>query len=126
MKDIKKFIKSLKCALAGIKAGFGERHMKFHIVAAIGVWLTGCVLGLDRVQWFVIYILIALVLSAELFNTAIEELADLIKNEEHLSYNATKKVRDLSAGAVLVISLMAAFLGGGIFLVRFLQLLGWG
>lgn len=125
MKDIEQFIKSMKCALEGIKAGFDERHMKFHAVAAIGVWLAGCVVGLDRVQWFIIYILIALVLSAELFNTAIEELSDLIKDQEHLSFKATKKVRDLSAGAVLVISIMAAFLGGGIFVVRILQLLGW-
>ena len=126
MTKLKKHLQCFKYAFIGIKEGFKERNMRVHGLATIGVWLAGLVIGLDRISWFIISIMIALVWSAELFNTAIEELADLIRDEEHLSYNATKKVRDLSAGAVLVISIMAAFLGAVIFSVRILQLVGRG
>lgn len=125
MEKLKNFLQCFKYAFTGIKSGFKERNMRVHGLATIGVWLSGLIIGLDRISWFVIYIMIALVWSAELFNTAIEELANLIRHQEHLGYKATKRVRDLSAGAVLVISIMAAFLGLGIFSVRIIQLLGW-
>ncbi|MBD3250013.1 MAG: diacylglycerol kinase family protein [Candidatus Pacebacteria bacterium] len=121
--SIVKFFRAFPFAFRGILSGFKERNMKFHGIAAVIVWLTGALIGLDRLEWFVIYILIALVWAAELFNTAIEELANIVRDEFDLDWQATKRARDTAAGAVLVLSIMAAFLGGGIFLVRLIELL---
>ena len=98
--------------------------MKFHGFAAAAVLLAGWTIGLDRLEWFVVYILIAVVWAAELFNTAVEELANIARDELELDWEATKRARDTAAGAVLVLAVMAAFLGAGIFVVRILEILG--
>ncbi len=122
MQKISKFFKAFPNAFNGIVSGFKERNMRFHGFAALAVLILGAIIGLDRLEWFIVYILIALVWAAELFNTAIEELADLIRDHEHLSYQATRRARDIAAGAVLVTALFAAWLGGGIFLVRLVEI----
>lgn len=121
---VAKFFRAFPCAFNGILSGFMERNMKFHGVAAVLVLMVGWLIGLDRIEWFIIYILIALVWAAELINTAIEELANIVRDELGLDWEATRRARDTAAGAVLVLAIMAAFLGGGIFLVRILELLG--
>lgn len=123
---IKKFFKAFPYAFKGILSGFRERNMRFHGVAALLVVSVGIILGLNRLEWFVIYILIGLVWAAELFNTAVEELANIVRDELGLDWQATKRARDTAAGGVLVLSVVAAFLGGGIFIVRVFELLGWG
>jgi diacylglycerol kinase len=122
---IKKFFRAFPNAFNGIVSGFKERNMKFHGFAAAAVLLAGWVVGLDRLEWFIVYILMALVWSAELFNTAIEELANVVRDELGLDWEATRRARDTAAGAVLVLAVMAAFLGSGIFLVRIVEILGW-
>ncbi len=124
MNKISKFFKAFPVAFNGIISGFKERNMRFHGAAAVLVLLAGGLIGLDRLEWFMIYILIGLVWAAELFNTAIEELANIVRDELHLSYEATRRARDTAAGAVLVLSTVAAFLGGGIFLIRLLEIFG--
>jgi diacylglycerol kinase len=123
-KKLKKFFAAFPYAFKGVLSGFKERNMKFHGVVAVLVVVSGAIIGLDRLEWFMVYLLIGLVWAAELINTAIEELADLIRDEEGLSYQATKRARDTAAGAVLVLAVVAAFLGGGIFIVRLIEVMG--
>lgn len=122
---LNKFFRAFPNAFNGIVSGFKERNMRFHGVAAVFVLLAGWIIGLDRLEWFVVYILIALVWAAELINTAVEELANIVRDELKLEWGVTRRARDTAAGAVLVLSIMAALLGVGIFLVRILELLGW-
>ncbi len=122
MSKIKRFFKAFKHAFSGIKLSFKELSMQCHILAAAVVLIGGKIFGLDRMEWFAILILIALVWTAELFNTAIEELANLIQREQNLAYKATQKVRDLSAGAVLVIAMAAAVIGTAIFAVKIIEM----
>jgi diacylglycerol kinase (ATP) len=63
---------------------------------------------LDLSQWSLIAIAIGLVWAAELFNTAIESLADAITIDEH---PLIRNAKDVSASAVLVASLTAGILG---------------
>ena len=72
------------------------------------VVLAGAVLGISRIEWCLVILCIAAVLSAELFNTSIERLAKTINQE------TSKDIRDaldMASGAVLVVSLAAAGVG---------------
>ncbi len=122
MNKVKKFFRAFPAAYKGIISGFQERNMRFHGFAAGIVLIAGALIGLDRLEWFVVWILIGLVWAAELFNTSLEELADIIRDEEGLSYEATRRARDTAAGAVLVLAAVAALLGGGIFIVRLIEI----
>ncbi len=119
---MKKFFTAFIYAFKGIVSGFIERNMRFHGVMASIVIFLGFILKLESLQWYIVLFLIGAVWSAELFNTAIEELADLIKEHESLDYEATRRVRDVAAGAVLVVAAVSAIIGGWIFYIRLVEL----
>jgi diacylglycerol kinase len=116
MKQIKKFFMSFVYAGQGIVAGFSERNMKLHGLAAILVIISGFIRDLDITEWSIVLILIAFVWTAELFNSSIEDLSDLVRDSNKLEYKATKRVRDLAAGAVLFSVIVAVIVGLMIFL----------
>ena len=123
MKQLSNFLNCFKHAFRGIYSGFKERNMIFHGLVAALVVSIGFLIQLTKTEWYIVLIFMALVLSAELFNTAIEELADIARYENNLKFNATKRIRDLSAGAVLVISMAATIVGGWIFLSKVFELI---
>lgn len=113
-KPLRQFLLGFSYAVQGIMAGFEGRNFRLHTLAALGVMLLGLWLGLTLTEWWTIFILFALVLGAELFNSAIEELANTLRDNANLPYRATQKTRDLAAGAVLIISIFAAIIGWSI------------
>jgi len=112
---LKKVLKSFDCAGDGIALGFNERNMRVHGSIALVVIILGIWFGLAAWEWIIILILFGMVFGAELLNTSIENLADVIRDKEGLDYKATKETRDLAAGAVLVTSIVAATIGMLIF-----------
>ena len=94
--------------------------MKFHALAGIGAILLSYFLGLDRTEWVCIIIMIGLVLTAETFNSAIEKLADHLHPQYHPKIGL---VKDLAAGAVLIISITAAVVGAIIFIAKAIPLI---
>ena len=75
--ECKKLINSFKYAIEGFVSSFKtERNMKIHILAMIIVIVLGLYLKLSLVEWCIISLAIALVIGAELFNTAIETIVD--------------------------------------------------
>lgn len=83
------------------------------VVVAFGIWLS-----ISKSEWIMITFAIGLVFSAEIFNTAIEKLADQIT----LEYNEhVKKIKDLAAAAVLVCAITAVIIGLIIFLPLLIQ-----
>jgi diacylglycerol kinase (ATP) len=101
------FLRRLTFALAGLQTAWRtENSFKTHTVAALAV--VGVLLWLRPAPswWAIAALTIAFVLATELFNTAIEGLADHLHPEQH---PAIKAVKDCAAGAVLVAS--AAALG---------------
>ena len=74
-------------------------------------------------EWVIVLFLIGAVITAELFNTAIEEICNLATVKLKLRYSDTKVHRDLAAGAVLVIAVVAALIGMVIFIPKVLILL---
>jgi len=115
-----KFYNSLRYALAGISAGLkGQRNIKIQLSIALLAIVAGIWLKVTRLEWALIFICIGLVLALELMNTAIEKLADKLHPGEDSEIG---KVKDIAAGAVLVISICAALAGFAIFYVRIMAL----
>ena len=102
-------LQSFKCAARGIIYAIKhESHMRFHIVAAAYVVLFSIFYNFSSSQKAVLALVISAVMAAEVFNTSLEELCNLDTD----SYNLlAKNAKDLAAGAVLVLSAAAAFIG---------------
>ncbi|HEY0741061.1 MAG TPA: diacylglycerol kinase family protein [Chryseosolibacter sp.] len=106
---IKKHIHSYKYALRGIWLAFRyEANMAFHLAGAMVVLILNYTLEISRTDWIITLMLIGVVWMAEIFNTAIEKLADRV-TKEHDPLIAHAK--DLAAGAVLIICIIAAVSG---------------
>jgi len=121
MLNIRKLIKSFGYAIEGLLYSFKfNQNIKIHILAAILVVLAGLILKLARYEMLGIGILIVLVISAEMINTSIEEVVNLLVNEHRLE---AKIAKDVSAGMVLLVAIFAAIVGVFIFLPHILTLL---
>lgn len=114
--EYKKLINSFKYAIEGFISSFKtERNMKIHIVAMLLVVTLSIYLKLSLIEWCIILITIALVISAELFNTAIETLVDMVSPERNPK---AKLVKDISAAAVLALAIGAVLIGLIIFIPK--------
>lgn len=110
---IKSRIKSFKYAGNGLKLLFKEEHnARIHMVAAICFIITGFVFNLEATEWAAIIFAIGFVLVTEAINTAIENLADFISPQNN---DKIKKIKDLSAAAVLISAITAMAIGFVIF-----------
>lgn len=119
--DFKKQLRSFGYAWKGIRCCVGkEQNLSFHLIATVLVVIAGWRLGINRTEWAIVLLCIGMVIAAELFNTAIEKLVDLVSPERH---PLAGQVKDIAAGAVLVCAAAAAMVGLIIFvpyLTRFL------
>lgn len=115
-----KKIYNIRYALIGIKVAWREEFsFKIQIAAAILVTILGWYFGISPTEWLAIVIVMGAVLSTEALNTALEELCDMYKSDPdpHIA-----KIKDLAAGAVLIVSVTALIIGAIIFLPRILAL----
>ena len=115
------FLKSFSYAAEGILSGLRqERNMVVHFGVMAVVSVFGAALQLSKSEWIICILLFGLVLMAELFNTALESVVDMVMPQ----WDARAKVaKDTSAGAVLVLSIAAALIGCIIFAPKILALL---
>lgn len=92
-------------ALAGLRAAWRlEASFRTHVLAALGALGLLVLLRPPAIWWALVILVVALILAAELFNTALEHLADHLHPEEHPTIKIAK---DCAAAAVLVLSLAA-------------------
>ena len=118
---MKKLVKSFKYAFIGIYTGFKqEQNMKIHVLIMILVIILGIVLKISKIEWIVCIILFGLVISAELFNTAIEETVNIAMPDIN---EKAKIAKDVSAGAVLVTAISSALIGLIIFIPKIIALI---
>ena len=121
-KNKKRFLNSFKYAFTGIVTAYEkEQNIKVHTVIAALVIIFGVILKISYIEWLMCILLIGLVISAELFNTAIETTVDLSSPEIH---PLAKKAKDISSGGVLVIAITAAIIGLIIFIPKIIILIG--
>jgi diacylglycerol kinase len=119
--SIRKRIKSFSFAFNGIiKLIKNEHNARIHLVAMICVVIFGILLKIEPAEWISIVIVVGLVLLSELFNTAIEKLADMVDPEWNTKIG---HIKDYSAGAVLISAIIAFIAGGLIFIPKIIELI---
>jgi diacylglycerol kinase len=107
-------------AFRGVKAGVrGQSSFFAHFFIAAVVVAAGVVLGVTAVEWCLLALCIAGVITAEMFNSALESMAKAITGEDnpHLGNSL-----DIAGAAVLTASIGAAVVGSIIFIPR---LMAW-
>ncbi|NLV74592.1 MAG: diacylglycerol kinase family protein [Chloroflexi bacterium] len=119
MKNRARISDSFRCAWEGlIHAWRSERNLQIHICAAGLVIIAGLVLRIDVLRWAVLLLTIGAVISAELLNTSLELVIDALIQKPH---PAAKAAKDVAAGAVLFVSIIAVVIGLLILLPALLQ-----
>ena len=118
--SIAKRLKSFTYAFNGLRVLFKEEHnSRIHLFATICVVVAGVLLKLSVLEWVAVAFAVGLVFSGEIFNSAIEGLSDVVCPEHD---ERIKKVKDLSAAAVLVNAITAAVVGLLVFLPKLIAL----
>ena len=97
-------------------------HGKLHAVIASLTCILGAYLGLEKVEWLLVILCIGIVISAEMLNSALEALSDVVQPQQDLQI---KGIKDISAGAVLWVSLMSLVIGICIFVPKISHALGF-
>ena len=89
------------------------QNLDFHLLVMVLVIIAGIGFGISRMEWVAVILCFGMVISAELFNSAVERLTDLAHPDLH---PLAGKVKDIAAAAVLVTAIAAAAVGLIIFL----------
>lgn len=104
-----RFIDSVNCAIEGIiHAVRTQKHMRRHFLAALLVLLAVLFLRISPLEFALLTVSICFVLFAELMNTALEAVVDLVSPEFH---PLAKIAKDVAAGGVLVAAFGAVVMG---------------
>jgi len=102
-------------AMRGIALVIISRDMLPHIIIAFIVIIAAVLLRVSRFEWCVLLICIGSVITAETLNTAMERLCDRVTREYD---EVIRDVKDIAAGAVLIVSIISAVIGLIIFIPR--------
>jgi diacylglycerol kinase len=108
-----------RCAFRGIKLGVRGHssffvHFFFAALVAVAAWVLRC----GALEWCILLGCIGLVLTAELFNSAVETL---FRGLDEATQERVWPCLDIAAGAVLLASLISAIIGGIVFVRQFLS-----
>jgi diacylglycerol kinase (ATP) len=100
---------SFRYAFAGCRYALRtQANARIHAIASFAVIGLACWLGLSRIDWSILLLAIGLVWVAELVNTALEAVVDLVSPELH---PLAKVGKDVAAAAVLMSAITAAIVG---------------
>ncbi len=105
---LRKFGRALANAIRGIKEAFIEQS--FRILFGVALLVIFCLfyLPFNTIERAVLILVVALVLSLELINSQIERILDILRPDYS---EDVRKMKDISAGAVLVASIGALIVG---------------
>lgn len=92
-----------------------QPNFRFHLIATICVVLAGIYFSISTTEWLVLVFTVNMVLVAEMLNTAIESVVDLITLERREDARIAK---DVSSAMVLVSAFMATIVGLIVFLPK--------
>jgi diacylglycerol kinase (ATP) len=109
MSERRNVFEPFRVAIRGIVFTFQtQRHMRFHLYVVFVVILLGIFVNLPLREMLVLLFTISLVVVAEMFNSAIEAVVDLVSP----NYNPMAKfAKDIAAGAVLITTIIAIVVG---------------
>ena len=86
-----------------------ERNIRVHLFVAALVLVSACCLNFSITQFCILLLTIAAVISAEMFNSAIEFSLDAIFHNKFSRMVGMAK--DIAAGAVMVVTITAVMIG---------------
>jgi diacylglycerol kinase (ATP) len=113
-----KRVKSFGYAGKGIRSVFrSEANMKIHIIVATLVLICGFLFKISLTEWMLCLLCFGLVLGAEMMNTSIENVVNLVSPDQN---PLAGKAKDAAAGAVLICAVFSAIIGLLIFIPK-----GW-
>lgn len=111
--------KSFVHAARGLGYTFAhEGNFRVHTAAALVVMALGACLRVSALQWTALIVVMGMVMTLELVNTAVEKLLDSVHPRLHATVGLAK---DILAGAVLLAAAAAVVVGGLIFIPYFLE-----
>ncbi len=121
---LRRWIDSANNAIEGILyAAKTQRHLRYHLYAAAAVLLLSYIIGVTRFDFLIISVAVILVLLAEMLNTAIEFVVDIISPEHS---EKARIAKDVGAGAVLITAFGAVVLGHIILFPYFVRAFEYG
>ena len=103
------FRKSFRFAIQGFRTAVAtERNIKVMLAAGVCAVVAGLALQIDLLSWAIILLCCGVVIMAELLNTAVETVVDLVSPEFH---PLAGRAKDIAAAAVWVLSCIVAVVG---------------
>ena len=109
METLPKLLHSFRYAFSGLWYALRtQRNARIHLSATVAVTAIGLWLRLKALEWAALTLTIALVFFAEMLNTVVEVVIDMITAEYH---PLAKVAKDVSAGAVLMTAIAAVVVG---------------
>jgi len=118
---IKSRLASFRFAFKGLADVYrSQPNMRIHLLAAAAVIALGLFFRISSVEWCILALTIGVVCVAELLNTALEYLTDLVSPDFH---PLAGKAKDAAAAAVLVASIASVVVGCIIFIPQIVRLL---
>lgn len=92
-----------------------EAPALLHLIVILVVMAAGWWFDISPIEWMILILTVAALLSAELLNSAIERLGNAITTDRHPMIG---KAKDLAAGAVLILSIAALIVAAIIFIPK--------
>lgn len=106
---LKARLRSIRIAIDGLRQVIiTQQNARIHAAATLIVFTAGMLLELSREEWSLLLLVVGFVWAAEVFNTAIEDLVDFVNSENNPT---AKRIKDISAGAVLVSVIVSIMVG---------------
>jgi len=116
------FKKSFLFAIQGFRTAWrSERNIKVMSGGMVFAFVMGIILRIDVISWAIVLLCCGCVMAAELLNTAIETIVDLVSPEYH---PLAGRAKDIAAGAVWLLCLVVAIVGIIVFVRAALILMG--
>jgi len=113
-------LKSFGFAFNGLMVLIREEHnARIHLIAVICVIIAGFTFKISTPEWIAVVFAFGFVIATEIVNSAIEGISDFISPDKH---EMIKKIKDLSAAAVLIAAITAFIIGLIIFLPKIVEL----
>ena len=114
--SLRKRLKAFKYAFNGLYLFFfKDQSAIIHTVATIIAIALGIYFQINTTEWMLIAFAISLVLISEMLNSSIEKLCDVVEPDWNYKVG---QVKDVSAGAVLIASILSLIIAGIIFIPK--------
>jgi diacylglycerol kinase len=119
--SLKSRLDSFRYAFRGFRLLFRNEHnSRIHLFIAIIAIAMGFIFKINLQEWTILVIVIGIVFLAELLNTSLETICDIVDNKWN---EKIRNAKDYAAAAVLVTAIISLVAGGIIFIPKLLDLL---